>query len=200
MTNTPALRMLTTDGYSVVVEAFACHPVTRQLVLLSLVGEPDAMKAIRATLSVGLTFTITGCPRCEWPKHPDTFFTMIQRRLPSGAHSVLWLPQHGTSVGIQHDTRAYIIAREAPTEGPPPTFIDVLDRVLACPIRPEWQTALWEQARQSGWVKPLDSYNCTVWEFHPQINEIVAWIQTQLTAQHLTLPALPSPIAEEVHA
>ena len=79
MTNTPALRMLTTDGYSVVVEAFACHPVTRQLVLLSLVGEPDAMKAIRATLSVGLTFTITGCPRCEWPKHPDTFFTMIQR-------------------------------------------------------------------------------------------------------------------------
>ena len=80
------LRYLTTDGYDVIVEAYALHPTTTELCLLSLVGEPDAIKAIKATLSIGLPFAITGVNRCYWPKQADTIFTMLQRRLPSGGH------------------------------------------------------------------------------------------------------------------
>ena len=39
------LRILKTDGYDAVVEAYAIHPTTRELCLLSLVGEPEAIKA-----------------------------------------------------------------------------------------------------------------------------------------------------------
>ncbi len=185
------LRYLTTDGYDVIVEAYALHPTTTELCLLSLVGEPDAIKAIKATLSIGLPFAITGVNRCYWPKQADTIFTMLQRRLPSGAQTILWLPQHGTSVGVQHDTRAFIISREQNQTSMPPTFVDILDRVLACPIRPEWGQALWVEAQKKKWVRQLDSYNCTVWEFLPQTEEIIAWLQKELRSRRLTIPGPP---------
>jgi hypothetical protein len=185
------LRYLTTDGYDVIVEAYALHPSTTELCLLSLVGEPDAIKAIKATLSIGLPFNITGITRCCWPKQADTFFTMLQRRLPSGAQAILWLPQHGTSVGVQHDTRAFIISRDQNPTSMPPTFVDILDRVLACPIRPEWGQALWVEAQQKQWVQRLDSYNCTVWEFLPQTEEIIAWLQKELRSRRLMIPTPP---------
>lgn len=185
------LRYLSTDGYDVIVEAYAIHPTTSEICLLSLVGEPDAMKAIKATLSIGLPFAITGVTRCHWPKQADTFFTMLQRRLPSGAHAILWLPQQGTSVGIQHDTRAFIISRGANTDVMPPTFVDVLDRVLPCPIRAEWGLPLWTAARAKHWVRPLETYNCTVWEFIPRTEELIEWVQKELRAHRLIVPSPP---------
>lgn len=191
------LRILKTDGYDAVVEAYAIHPTTREICLLSLVGEPDAIKALKASMSIGLRFSITGISSCTWPKEATTFFAMTQKRLPSGAQAVLWLPHHGTSVGVQHDTRAFIIDRTPHQTEMPPNFVYVLDRVLACPIRPEWGPQLWETAITRKWVSALKTYNCTVWEFTPKADDIIAWIHERLRTRQLTIPEPPSPAATE---
>ncbi len=179
------LRYLSTEHYDAIVEAYAIQPTTREVLLLSLIGEPDAIKALRASLSLGLPFTITGVTRCIWPQESAQTLTLQQRRLPAGPHAALWLPQRGTSMGIQHDTHAYLISRTPDDKHCPPSFFSILDRVFACPIREDWAGALWEEARQQGWLKMMDCYNCTVWELEPQPDAVIRWIQQQLRRRRL---------------
>ncbi len=183
----PEIRYLSNDHYDVIVEACALHPNTNQVLLLSLVGEPDAMKAIQATLSLHLPFTITGFRSCIWPNDVEHAHTKIQRRLSAGAQATLWLPQQGTSVGIQHDTHAYIISRTLNDTDCPPTFFHILDRVFACPIREEWTSFIWEESLRRGWVKLMNCYNCTVWELQPRSDELIEWTQQQLRSHALPL-------------
>jgi len=177
---------ISTEGYDAIVEAYAVTPQKHEVCMLSIAGQPDAIKALRAGLSIGLTVSITGLGHILWPKSDETRFTVTQKRLPSGAAAVLWLPQHGTSIGIQHDTTAYILQRQNADENPPPTFIPILDRVLSCPILPEWAAPLWAAAQEHQWVRPLHTYNCSAWAFEPHTNAIIEWIQHYL---HTTAPA-----------
>ena len=186
------LITLTTDGYDAIVEAYAIHPKTKEVVLLSLIGQPDAVKALRACLSIGIEVRLTGQPYIRWPKEPDTFYTVIQKRCASGAQAVLWLPQHGTSVGVQHDTRAFLIERDREPPTLPKNFLHILDRMLPCPLLPEWAAGLWSAALTHAWVVPMDCYNCTVWEVLPKTDEIIAWINQYLMTEQ------PQPLEEEV--
>lgn len=185
MMTTDNLIRISTEGYDAIVESYAVTPKTHEVCMLSIAGQPDAIKALRAALSIGLTVKITGLGDIHWPKQADSVFTFVQRRLPSGAVAALWLPQLGTSVGIQHDTKAYILQRHHRAETPPLNFVAILDRVLSCPILKDWATPLWTAAQQHKWVRPLQTYNCVAWEFHPHSDAIIQWIQTylQTTAQ-----------------
>jgi hypothetical protein len=169
-----------TTGYNAIVESYAVTPKLHEVRMLSIAGQPDAIKALRASLSSGLSVHITGLGQILWPSHADTFFTFTQKRLPSGATAAIWLPQQGTSVGIQHDTNAYILQRHATADAPPPNFIAIIDRVLSCPILKEWAAPLWNAAQQHKWVLPLHTYNCSAWEFTPQTDAIIQWIQRYL--------------------
>lgn len=179
---------IATEGYDSIVESYAVTPKNHEVRMLSIAGQPDAIKALRAALSIGLRVTITGLGDIQWPDHADTFFTVIQKRLPSGAAAALWLPQRSTSVGIQHDTSAYILQRGTIDNAPPPHFIAIVDRVLSCPVLKEWAVPLWEAAQHHHWVLPLHTYNCAAWEFRPETDAIINWIQTYL---HATKPSAP---------
>jgi hypothetical protein len=176
------LITIQTEGYDAIVESYAVTPKSHQVCMLSIAGQPDAIKAIRATLSIGLAVTIRGVGSIQWPKQAETFFTFIHKRLASGAQAALWLPQLGTSVGIQHDTKAYIIERDYAGHTPPRNFIQILDRVLPCPMLEEWADPLWQVALQQKWVRPLETYNCAAWEFEPMTDPIIAWVQKHLQA------------------
>lgn len=188
MTTSP-LVYLQTEGYEAVVEAYALHATSREVCLLSISGQPDAIKALRACLSIGIEVTLTPRQRLQWPKEAETFFTVIQKRMPSGAQAVLWLPQHGTTVGVQHDTRAFVIDRRPNLATMPPSFVHIVDRVLPCPILPLWGPQLWEAAVAHHWIKPLDTYNCSAWEFTPKTDEVIAWIHHHLKNHTLPIPA-----------
>jgi len=185
---TSSLIYLHTDGYEAIVEAYALHPTTQDVCLLSITGQPDAMKALRACLSIGLPVTITPNRRLQWPRDAETFFTVIQKRMPSGAQAVLWLPQQGTTIGIQHDTRAFIIDRGPDLTTMPTSFVHILDRVLPCPILPEWGPPLWQAAVTHHWIRPLTTYNCSAWEFLPKTDEVIAWIHHHLKHRTLLIP------------
>lgn len=186
---TSSLIYLQTDGYEAIVEAYALHPTTHDVCLLSITGQPDAIKALRACLSIGIQVTITPKQRLQWPREADTLFTVIHKRLPSGAQAVLWLPQHGTTVGVQHDTRAFIIDRRSDFTTMPAHFVHILDRVLPCPVLSEWGPQLWNAALTHHWIRPLITYNCSAWEFTPNTEEVIAWIHHQLRNRTLPIPA-----------
>jgi len=177
---TDNLIRISTEGYDAIVESYAVTPNIHEVCMLSIAGQPDAIKALRAALSLGLAINITGLGRIAWPKQADTHFTFVHKRLPSGAVAALWLPQLSTSVGVQHDTKAYILQRDDTAETPPRNFVAILDRVLSCPILKEWATPLWTAAQQHQWVRPLQAYNCVAWEFQPQTEAIIEWIQAYL--------------------
>ena len=183
------IRYLSNEHYDVIVEACAVHPTTGHVLLLSIIGEPDAMKAIHATLALKLPFTMTGFPTCSWPRDSEQAFTKLHKRLPRGPHATLWLPQEGTSLGLQHDARAYIISRTPEETRCPPTFFSILDRVFACPIREDWTSHLWDEGLRRGWLTLMDCYNCTVWELQPRPEEVIEWIQGQLRAHALSVDA-----------
>ena len=185
--NTNTLVMIHSEHYEAIVESYVLIPKSHEVCMLSITGQPDAIKALRASLSMGLKVTMS--PNnivIDWPKQPDTIFTFLQKRLPSGVQAALWLPQRGTSVGIQHDTRAYIIDRHYQGAGPPAQFIRILDRVLPCPLLDDWAEPLWTTALQQKWVLPLESYNCSAWVFEPMTTPIIAWVQHHLTRHQPT--------------
>lgn len=184
---TDNLIRISTDNYDAIVEAYAVTPKEHEVCMLSIAGQPDAIKALRAALSIGLTVEITGVGPICWPKHAATYFSCVQKRLPSGAVAILWLPQLSTSLGIQHDTNAYILQRQHTPGTPPLNFVAILDRVLACPIRSDWAAPLWTAAQDRQWVRPLKTYNCAAWEFLPHTDDIINWIQHYL--QSSTPPA-----------
>jgi len=184
------LIRIATEGYDAIVESYAVTPKLHEIRMLSIAGQPDAIKALRAAFSMGLTVNITSLGRILWPDHPDTFFTLTQKRLPSGASAALWLPQCGTSIGIQHDTSAYILQRHKQDHTPPPHFIAIVDRILPCPVLKEWAVPLWEAAQQHHWILPLQTYNCTAWEFKPETDAIINWIQTYLSSTQPSAPEI----------
>lgn len=185
---TSSLVYLHTEGYEAIVEAYALHPTTHEVCLLSITGQADAIKALRACLSIGIPATITPHQRLQWPKEADTFFTVIQQRMPSGAQAVLWLPQHGTTIGVQHDTRAFILDRRPDLDTMPESFVHILDRVLPCPVIPAWGPHLWQAALTHKWIRPLLTYNCSAWEFTPKTDDVIAWIHHHLKNHTLTIP------------
>ena len=187
MTNS-SLVYLQTESYEAIVEAYALHPTTQDVCLLSITGQPDAIKALRACLSIGIPVTITGNQRLQWPREAETFFTVMQKRMPSGAQAVLWLPQHGTTVGMQHDTRAFIIERRPNLTTMPENFVHIVDRVLPCPIVSAWGPQLWHAALEYHWIRPLVTYNCSMWEFLPKTDEVIAWIHQHLKKRILPIP------------
>ena len=189
MTDHSSLVYLHTEGYDAIVEAYALHPATHEVCLLSITGQPDAIKALRACLSIGIEVTITPKQRLQWPKDADTFFTVIQKRMPSGAQAVLWLPQHGTTIGVQHDRRAFIIDRRPHLTTMPPSFVHIIDRVLPCPVLPVWGPQLWEAAIVHQWIRPLNTYNCSGWEFTPKTDDLIAWIHHHLKNRTLAIPS-----------
>jgi hypothetical protein len=185
---TEDLIRISTDHYDAIVESYAVTPKEHEVRMLSIAGQPDAIKALRAAMSIGLTVEITGLGPIRWPKHATTYFTCVQKRLPCGAVAVLWLPQLGTSIGIQHDTNAYLLQRQHTPGTPPLNFVAILDRVLACPILADWAAPLWAAAQDHQWVRPLQTYNCVAWEFIPHTDDIIKWIQQYLQS---STPAPP---------
>jgi len=177
---TDNLIYISTKHYDAIVESYAVTPKEHDVCMLSIAGQPDAIKALRAALSIGLPIEITGLGPIRWPKQAATYFTFTQKRLPSGATAALWVPQLGTSFGIQHDTNAYILQRHHTPGTPPLNFITILDRVLACPILADWAVPLWTAAQEQEWVRPLQTYNCIAWEFFPRTDDIINWIQQYL--------------------
>lgn len=193
MNSSTVLKRLSTKGYDAIAEAYAIDPNTNEICLLSLTGQPDAIKALRACLSIGIDISLTGITCIRWPKNADTFFTVIQKRLPSGAQALLWLPQLGTSIGIHHNIRAFIIQRHSSDSSMPPNFIHILDRIVPCPVLPEWGPLLWPVALKHKWVRLLDCFNCSVWELNPNPDQLIAWIHRELQHQRLPLPP-PAPL------
>lgn len=187
---TDNLIRISTNNYDAIVESYAVTPKEHDVCMLSIAGQPDAIKALRAALSIGLTVEITGVGPIGWPKQAATSFTFVQKRLPSGAVAAIWLPQLGTSFGIQHDTNAYILQRRHTPGTPPLNFVAILDRVLACPILADWATPLWAAAQENKWVRPLQTHNCMAWEFLPKTDDIIKWIQHYLQTTAPTAPQI----------
>jgi hypothetical protein len=160
--------------------------------LLSLVGQPDAIKAIRASTTIGLPVELVGIGPLTWLQSKTPLFHVVQKRLASGAQAILWLPLRGTTFGIDAGETAYIIHRGEIPMGPPPSFIHTIDRVLACPILTAWALPLWKAALKHKWVQHLECHNCHVWELTMHEQVIIEWIHRQLIRRKLTVPQAPS--------
>lgn len=190
------LVLVSVNGFDAVVESYALDRGTRTVRLLSLIGQPQAIKAIRASISVGLPVELTGIGTLMWVQSKSSLFHVVHKRLASGSHAILWLPLPGTTFGIEPGQPAYLIHRGPRPAGPPPSFLQTLDRVLACPILPEWAGPLWAAAVKYHWVRPLDCLHCHVWELGVHDDAMIEWIHRQLTRKKLPIPrADPSLVA-----
>ncbi len=189
---TEDLHLASSKGFEAIVESVAFQPEARTIAFLSLVGQPAAMKALHACFVLHTPVEITGVGPCEWPTGKDNLFHMIHRRLPCGAHASLWIPTTGTVYGIQPEHPAYIIQKTADASGIPQSFLPILDRLLPCPLLPQWAPALWEHGLHEKWILPLQSYGCQVWKITPHRHAITRWIETALRQHRLPAPNAPT--------
>lgn len=173
------------DGLNAWIESYAIHDDT--LLSLGLLGRAAILEAIAATLMTRPTFSLDTYEHLHWPHAQSTPLRRFRKSLPSGHTHYLWVPLTTFPTLFAPGTPAYLLVRDQVPTTPPPMFAIMLNRLLACPILPEWIPALWHWGLATEWIQPTISLGLTLWKIDPIEENCVEWIQEHLRTGRLSI-------------
>ena len=186
-------RPIAHDGIQAYCSAYACDPVTRNVVYLSLIGFRTSVRALWAALVDGSYLTYGEGYFSKWLRRmDDATYRSKLALLPENNAAHLGVIANPATRFLERGQPFFVLQEKGePQERVIQRFGALLDLSVGAPLLPHWSEALWHAGRQHKLVIPAEKEDRAgidaLWRVDVDAERWLDLIQKAIASRSLTV-------------